>query len=90
MKKRLRKTRKPYVIDEVTILPDLLNEKKLYIDKNTKELHEFNSYDIAFQQFIGTADYNIIKDLQEIPNTKAARLLFSSNRHRLPKGNSND
>jgi len=74
----MRKKEKRYVIDQHSVLPDLLLEKKLYVNKKTKELHQLDSYDMAFQEFMSTADYKVIEDLEEIPNSKAAKILFKA------------
>lgn len=71
------KKEKRYVIDETSILPDLLEDKHLYLDKGSKSLVMLNTYDIYFN-FFG-------KELIKVKNEKVAKVLFSQNRQELPK-----
>jgi len=71
-----------YMIDETNILPDLLEQQtSLYVDRNTKELYNLNTYDIYFLGPRAAAN------LTKLQNTKAARLLFNQNRQKLSKEN---
>ena len=67
-----------YVIDETNILPDLLEKTEVYVNRNTKEIEEMSVYDLFLR--------NDRKDLVKIENKKAAKILFNSNRQKLPRG----
>jgi hypothetical protein len=66
-----------YVIDETNILPDLLEQKTLYINKNTKKIEELSVYDVFLR--------NDRKDLVKVENKKATKILFNQNRQELSK-----
>ena len=70
-----------YIIDETTLLPDLLEEKKLYVNHRTKEVLELNIYEFFLITMSDTED-----KLTEVKNEKAAKVLFKDNRQKLPKG----
>jgi hypothetical protein len=68
-----------YVIDESCILPDILSEKTLYLNKSTKRLVELNVYEY-YVLIPQNANFLI-----PIKNEKVAKLLFNSNRQEPPK-----
>lgn len=77
------------MIDETTILPDILEQKKLYINTITKQLYRFNEYERLFHCFNEAIelDYKYPHDgyLVEVKNEKVAKLLFKQGPHKLPE-----
>lgn len=67
------------MIDESCILPDILSEKTLYLNKSTKRLVELNVYEY-YVLIPQNANFLI-----PIKNEKVAKLLFNSNRQEPPK-----